>query len=70
MDWKYEQLVLTDVNEAMTIDEQYKQWHKELEDWFKGLETIRDGNNYIVEQRVVQLSSMAFNKLFGTNLDY
>jgi hypothetical protein len=70
MDLTYEQLVLTNVNEAMTIDEQHKQWQMELDNWFKGLETIKDGNNYFVEERVLQLPKTVFNKMFGTNLDY
>ena len=70
MDWTYEQLRLTEVSKTKTPQQQKEQWQKELNDWFDGFETIRVGDNYIVEERVVQLSAEGFNSLFGTNLKY
>lgn len=70
MDWTYEQLRLTEVSKTKTPQQQKEQWQKELNDWFDGFETIRVGDNYIVEERVVQLSAEVFNSLFGTNLKY
>tara|TARA_R100000541_G_scaffold44889_1_gene51928 strand:- start:535 stop:747 length:213 start_codon:yes stop_codon:yes gene_type:complete len=70
MDWTYEQLRLTEVSKTKTPQQQKEQWQKELNDWFDGFETIRVGDNYIVEERVVQLSAEVFNGLFGTNLKY
>ena len=70
MDWTYEQLRLTEVSKTKTPQQQKEQWQKELNDWFDGFETIRVGDNYIVEERIVQLSAELFNGLFGTNLKY
>jgi len=70
MDWTYEQLRLTEVSKTKTPQQQKEQWQKELNDWFDGFETIRVGDNYIVEERIVQISAEVFNGLFGTNLKY
>ena len=70
MDWTYEQLILTDVSKTKTPQQQKEQWQKELNDWFNGFETIRAGDKYIVEERVVQLSCEEFNELFGTKIKY
>tara|TARA_B100000780_G_scaffold81782_1_gene55808 strand:+ start:442 stop:654 length:213 start_codon:yes stop_codon:yes gene_type:complete len=70
MDWTYEQLRLTEVSKTKTPQQQKEQWQKELNDWFDGFETIRVGDNYIVEERIVQISAEEFNGLFGTNLKY
>ena len=70
MDWTYEQLRLTEVSKTKTPQQQKEQWQKELNDWFDGFETIRVGDNYIVEERIVQISAEEFNGLFGTKLKY
>ncbi len=70
MDLTLEQLNLTKVNKNITPLEQQEQWSKELKDWFNGFETIKIGDNYITEARVVQIPEAEFNKIFNTNFKY
>lgn len=68
MDLILSQLRLTPVNEKFTDKEQKVQWQQELNDWFEGLETFRDGDEYITEERLKTIELEEFNQIFGTNL--
>ena len=47
-----------------------QQWQDELNDWFKGLETILKDGKYYSETRVYPIAAEDFNAAFGTNLKY
>lgn len=64
------QLMLSEVNDKLSNEQQQAQWTKEVDAWFKGWETIRVGDDYIIEERVIPLSADFFNKTFGTDLKY
>ena len=66
----YSQLNLTPVNKNLSDTEQYFQWQDELNDWFKGLETILKDGKYYSETRVYPIAAEDFNAAFGTNLKY
>lgn len=64
------QLILTEQNDKLSKQKQKAQWASEVDRWFNGWETIRVGDNYIIEERVVTIDCDVFNKTFGTKIKY
>lgn len=70
MDLILSQLQLTQVRVSLSNEQQKAQWQKEINDWFKGYETILVKGQYILEERVHEIGCDDFNNTFGTNLKY
>lgn len=49
------QLILTEQNDKLTNQKQKAQWASEVDRWFNGWETIRVGDQYIIEERVIPI---------------